>query len=101
MHSVVACPRCRLALQLCRPIEIVPRRDVALLPNRARAIAHDTRPDARCRSADYSSLARNYSAIVNHAVNLTVHVYRHVPVSSLNGYEYENCSGGAQIPNVR
>ena len=42
MHSVVACPRCPLPLQLCRPIEIVPREDTALLPNRARDIAHDT-----------------------------------------------------------
>ena len=38
-------------------------------------------------------ITMNYSAVTSHAVNLTVHVYSHVPVSSLNGNKYENCRG--------
>ena len=50
---------------------------------------------------DYFSLAMNYSVVVNHAVNLTVHVYSHVPVSSLNGHKYENCRAARRSPTVR
>ena len=43
---------------------------------------------------DYFALAMNYSAVANHAVNRPVHVYSHVPVSSLNEAEEQELHVG-------
>ena len=65
--------------------------------SRGRAIVHKTRPAALWRSGVYFALATNYSAVANHVVNLTVHVYSYVPVTSLNKHKNKNCISGPQI----
>jgi hypothetical protein len=57
--------------------------------------SNHTRPDGQGRSGDYFALAMNYSAVANHTVNLTVHVYNQVPVSSLNEHKNKNCNSPA------
>ena len=55
--------------------------------------------DARWPSGDYFALVMNYSAVAKHAVNLTVHVYSHVPVSLLNDHENRNCKPARRPPD--
>ena len=57
------------------------------------------RPDALWRSGDYFALAMNYSAVANHVVNLTVRVYSHIPVSSLNKHKNKNCISAHRSPD--